>query len=170
MDNHFITRSSLVCSATWALALMLAMGGARADDVVSANDEVSSYLRDYLSDPRRVGSLSGSIMGGALTAHPVGPIIGSLIGFFIGKQSMFNEDKVRAKQQQAMAARRDIVPSDDSDMDVIATAGGQDDVGVSAPVTPLPALTREQVASICAGGVRGADPRLRGLCFYSQSQ
>jgi hypothetical protein len=78
-----------------------------------------------------------------------------------------------------MAARRDIVPPDAiapaSDMPVgpveTPVASSAANESASAPgVQPAPVgLTREQVASICAGGMRAADPRLRGLCFYGQA-
>ncbi len=73
-------------------------------------DKTSEYLRDYLSDPRRTGSMAGTILGGAMFAHPAGPIVGSMIGFFIGKSSMFNEDKNRELKASQLYVKRDIVP------------------------------------------------------------
>ncbi len=77
---------------------------------VGIADKTSEYLRDYLSDPRRTGSLAGTILGGAMFAHPAGPIVGSMIGFFIGKSSMFNEDKNRELKASLLYVKRDIVP------------------------------------------------------------
>ena len=60
-----------------------------ADD--TPREGVGDHINDFLSDRRRVGSLSGSVIGGALTAHPAGPLVGSLIGFIIGKKSHQSE-------------------------------------------------------------------------------
>lgn len=94
------------------LALALGMALAAPCAVAADTDgglgaQTSLYIRDYLSDNRRVGSLVGSILGGAATAHPAGPVVGSLIGFLIGKATMHEEDKGRP---QLSAAQRSIIP------------------------------------------------------------
>jgi hypothetical protein len=152
----------------------------------SAGEDTSGYIRDYLSDPRRTGSLAGSILGGALTANPAGTIIGSVIGFFVGKNSMYNEDKARAAQATAKYAKREIVPLD-AQVQGAPTLSFADPKGIAfaatpsgnAAAAPLQAMTspksvpdtmamsRDQIAKQCGGKGLG-DPRLRSLCFYYQ--
>jgi len=187
------------CRALLALQLSIAGAPALADDTVAApeksvTEQTSEQMRDYLSDRRRTGALTGMILGGALTAHPAGTVIGSLIGFFIGKESMFNEDKARAQRQQAMAARREIIPQYEGGgaapslsfthpqaitfsaaapaqsitllPPLAGPAGSLTGLPMAAGITPASGgLTREQIAAIC-GGRRPADPRLGALCFY----
>jgi hypothetical protein len=155
---------------------------AEAEPTKAANaaDATSSYVRDYLSDPRRTGSLAGSILGGALTANPAGTIIGSVIGFFVGKNSMYDEDKARAQQANALYAKRDIVPNDAQGVPTLSFANAQ---GITFDTTPSSAssrpsqmstplagpsgISREQILQKCSGqGI--SDPRLRSLCFYYQ--
>jgi len=116
-----------------------------------------------------------------------------MLGFFIGKQSMFNEDKARSQKAQLLYARRDIVPQDGQSIPTLSLASSQGIKfdspqpvnGSAAPgatilagASPqaaqamLPALapagmSREQIAALC-GGQGLIDPRLRSLCFYSQ--
>jgi len=145
-------------------------------------EKTSSYFRDYLSDPRRSGSLAGSILGGALSAHPAGPILGSLVGFMVGKQSMFNEDKAQKERATMLYARRDIVPQGS---DTLQTLSFTDSRGVTfdTPTTDIhaaslgstggqsqsmaPTFSREQIAAMC-GGSTVIDSRFKALCFYSQ--
>lgn len=172
-----------VAAVTLSLILLPASGPALADEAASAKgvsvaDNTSEYFRDYLSDPRRTGSLAGSIIGGALSAHPAGPIVGGLVGFLVGKQSMFNEDKVKAQRESLLYARRDIVPPGGAEsVPILSFASAQ---GVTFDTPPagsglagsqaapkLASFSREQIAAMCVGGVL-ADPRMRALCFYSQ--
>lgn len=176
-----------VCAMT---LMLLPLGGtAFADDLLasqgannavssglSLGESASSYVRDYLSDPRRSGSLAGSILGGALSAHPAGPVLGSLVGFFIGKQSMFNEDKTRDIKAGLLYAKRDIVPQNGQATPTLSLANAQritfdaPDAGmgsqVSMPSRAMNGLSREQIVAMCAGGPN-VDPRFRALCFYS---
>jgi hypothetical protein len=142
----------------------------------SLGENTSSYIRDYLSDPRRTGSLAGSILGGALSAHPAGPVLGSLVGFFIGKQSMFNEDKTRDLKAGLLYTKRDIVPQNGQATPTLSLAntqritfdapdtGGGTQVLMSSPA--INGLSRAQIVAMCAGGAN-VDPRFRALCFYS---
>ncbi|MDP2787758.1 MAG: hypothetical protein Q8O79_06755 [Pseudomonadota bacterium] len=140
-------------------------------------DKTSGYIRDYLSDPRRSGSLAGSILGGAMFAHPAGPIVGSVVGFFVGKNSMFNEDKARAEKASLLYVKRDIVPQNGQATPTLSFANAQGITfdtpstvkasQVSMPVPVLPRFSSEQIAAAC-GGKTILVPHLRGLCFYSQ--
>jgi len=175
-----------------ALTLTAFAGPALANETGPAEGEdTSGYIRDYLSDPRRTGSLAGSILGAALSANPAGSIVGSVIGFLIGKNSMYNEDKARAQRANALYAQRDIVPRDlqGKDAPTLSLSEAQGvtfDVATPAPqrpgevmaampqasntVVPMAAVagySREEIARKC-GGQDLMDPRLRSLCFYFQ--
>ena len=67
------------------------------DDTPDLQAVMSNHMKDYMSDKRRVGSLVGSVLGGAMTVHPVGPVIGSLVGFMIGKRSMYEGESSRVE-------------------------------------------------------------------------
>ncbi len=163
----------------WPATAEVAFAGDPAQPKATSDDS-SSYIRDFLSDPRRTGSLAGSILGGALMANPAGPIVGSVIGFFIGKNSMYDEDKTKAQQANALYARRDIAPQGDVSTLSLSNARGIDfDAATPAagtPATPqfhgqgapeISGFLREQLVEKC-GGEGSNDPRMRSLCFYLQ--
>ncbi len=168
----------LACSTALAddglLSTQSANSGSLAEP--SLGENATSYVRDYLSDPRRAGSLAGSILGGALSAHPAGPVLGSLFGFFVGKQSMFNEDKARETKSGLLYARRDIVPQNGQAVPTLSFASAQritfDAPGanlenqVPMPGQVISGLSREKIVAMCAEGPN-VDPRFRALCFYS---
>ncbi|OYY95327.1 MAG: hypothetical protein B7Y41_02145 [Hydrogenophilales bacterium 28-61-23] len=152
----------------------------------SLTERPGEYIRDYLSDPRRSGSLAGSILGGAMFAHPAGPIVGSLVGFIVGKQTMYNEDKTRGQKASLMYAKRDIVPQAGEAAPTLSFASSQGIVfdaqpaanvltttatatTAATPEAPLaPAgLSRVQIAAMCTGQA-SMKPRLQALCYYFQ--
>jgi len=92
------------CRHQW---LTLSLCLAASPSLVLAEEE--NTLREFLSDPQRVGSLTGTIIGGALTAHPAGAAAGTLLGFFVGKQSMFETAEQKQTKQSRYAAAS-IVP------------------------------------------------------------
>lgn len=59
-------------------------------------DDGGPSTRDYLADRSRVGSLAGTVVGGALTAHPVGTVVGAVVGYWMGKESDFTPDDIDA--------------------------------------------------------------------------
>ncbi len=106
----------------------------------------SENTKEFLSDPHRVGTITGSILGGVLTAHPAGSIAGSILGYIVGKQSIFKSPK-QQRLAQASFAKRSIIPS---------TA-----LARQAPSSP------EQIASYCYGNLGNTiDPKLRAMCYY----
>jgi hypothetical protein len=164
--------SAALACALWSFAGTTLASETDAVKSPSVLENSSEFMRDYLSDPRRTGSLAGSVIGGALSAHPAGPILGGLVGFFVGKQSMFNEDKTRNQQAKVLYAKRDIVPQAGQPAATLSFVSAQGITfdtapAVSAPTTP-PGFSRTQIAAMCGGGQALADPRLRSLCFYSQ--
>ena len=74
----------------------------------STTGRAAEYLREYLGDRGRAGSMAGSILGGALTAHPAGPILGGLIGFFVGKQTFFEETAAREPSQAELLRQTEL--------------------------------------------------------------
>jgi hypothetical protein len=173
--DNLIARAAVI---TAALMLSTAAAPALADDTVTAPattpaqtkdqepaQDTSGFIREYLSDPRRTGSLAGSIFGGALFATPAAPIIGSVIGFFFGKKSMYDEDKVRAQQAKLLYARRDIAPHD-SEGNATPTLSFGDSQGItfdSAISTPaweaaMPGSAAVVTAVDLSGGSSGSNP------------
>lgn len=119
-----------------------AKGTDEANEEPGVAEQTSAYIRDYLSDPRRVGTLAGSILGSALTAHPAGSVVGSLIGFLVGKQSMFNEDDARDRRTALATARRDIVPAEGAtSLPVLSFSNPQE-------ITFEPSLQAPSIASV----------------------
>lgn len=78
---------------------------------------------EYLSDPSRVGSLSGSILMGALWTHPWAPLVGSVAGFFLGKHSDFSRNKEDLESQIAYG-QRSIIPAEGETIGAISLYEG----------------------------------------------
>lgn len=103
-----LARHASVCVLVLA---PVAPAGAATDGDKALIDVAADFTTEYLSDRRRAGSLVGGILGGALTAHPAGPFIGSLLGFWIGKATMHEkEDKEGVSAVTWVDPRRPIVP------------------------------------------------------------
>lgn len=117
MTTYIQNRNFLVGCLGFILLMYAPLGNTAGDgdEETGFAESTSQYIRDYLSDPRRVGTLAGSILGSALTAHPAGSVVGSLVGFLVGKHSMFDEDKVRAEREAVVASTRNIVPAQSVD-------------------------------------------------------
>lgn len=124
----------LVC--TMATVPSVCLADAHPD--LGVMDHASEYVRDYLSDSRRVGSLAGSIIGGALSAHPAGPVIGGLIGFFIGKSSMFEQQTTTLRDQSTayIDPRRAILPPAGTEVGALSFSNGGTVDFAAKPITP----------------------------------
>lgn len=103
------------CRFVVAVVLWLGCGSVSAEeeryDDTSISDHVVAGTKEYLSDPARVGSLSGSILMSSLLTHPWAPLLGSVAGFFIGKHSDFSREDDKAQEYEAYA-NRSIIPGD----------------------------------------------------------
>lgn len=157
--THFLR-----CVPTVALCALLITSGVEAvraegvegGDVPSFTDSTSEYVREYLSDPRRAGSLVGSILGGALTAHPAGPMLGGVIGFLVGKQTMYEEMQRPGAAFALAPAQRPIVPPAGTS----ATLSFNDPRGVefgggqAAQAVPVPATANAPVARVTSSAER----------------
>lgn len=159
----------------------------------SLSEHTAEYARDYLSDPRRAGSLVGSILGGALSAHPAGPMVGGILGFLVGKSTLF-EDEDDKSAMRAASTTRPIVTSTTAPVATLSFGAGAaaDGTTLAAPAAPafiaataaaaatapMPAISPEQLASLCNRGpaaehlspAHARVRQLRLLCFYGNSQ
>ena len=112
----------------------------------------SENTKEFLSDPHRVGTIAGSILGGVLTAHPAGTIAGSIIGYVFGKSSAFKSEEEANLAQLSRYAKRSIIPE---------TALAPEPETQPTPSTP------EQIASYCYGNQANvSDPKLMAMCYY----
>jgi hypothetical protein len=101
-----------------------------------AEEDSSNGISNFLSDPQRVGSLTGTILGGALTAHPIGTLAGSIIGFFIGKQTTHQLPSQQPLAQSSYA-RRSFAPLKAEETAIPALALNTTPPAIAE--TPLPA-------------------------------
>ncbi len=101
-----------------------------------AEEDSSNGISNFLSDPQRVGSLTGTILGGALTAHPIGTLAGSIIGFFIGKQTTHQLPSQQPLAQSSYA-RRSFAPLKSEETAIPALALNTTPPAITE--TPLPA-------------------------------
>lgn len=179
----------LACMAL--AALFGGLGPAQAelagDRLAVEEREEAGYIEAYLSDQRRVGSLAGSILGGALIAHPAGTVVGSVLGFVLGSQAM-KEDDVRSGSERDGTVANVLALAN---QDAFGSRPGPGAIGHEAsaasatPITPPATVStyplgpgaahpaaphsREQIMQICALGPP-ADPRLRAMCYYFQGR
>jgi hypothetical protein len=90
------------------ICMLFASADLRADE--SLSNDVAEGTKSFLSDPARAGSLVGTIIAGAAIANPLAPILGSLTGFFIGKNTNYTNNN---KVQQGTGANRSLIPDND---------------------------------------------------------
>ncbi len=180
-------------------AVLLALSLVGVTPMVQAERGKLESAREYLSDPPRVGSLAGTILGGALTAHPAGVVVGSVIGFFVGKQSMFKQSADSDEQY----ASRTIIPAhfDSSEAPQVLAFSSEVETVVEEESPPLSALPPtaeftpvdlpmstldvapqakavspsllQKIAAYCYGdgsdSEKRIDPQLQAMCYYHQS-
>jgi hypothetical protein len=158
-SGHIAIAIALCLAATTSLAY--------AEDDEDENQAPTENTKEFLSDPSRVGSLTGTILGGALTAHPVGTVAGSIIGFFVGKQSMFKSPE-KERMEQLSRAPRSIIPNGS---DAFASNASQAMMpGLQGHTYGQQGTAMQQIATYCSGNKSSAkDPILQTLCYYRQS-
>ncbi|HHJ81210.1 MAG TPA: hypothetical protein ENJ65_06210, partial [Candidatus Tenderia electrophaga] len=101
------SKSTKTCYKHYLIAITFCLAGTTPSAYAEENS--SNGIREFLSDPHRVGSLTGTIIGGALTAHPAGVVAGSVIGYYVGKKTM--HQSTEAQIAQASYTRASIIPS-----------------------------------------------------------
>lgn len=180
-----------------ALLLGMSAGAQAEEDRDGLLNGAARFTQEYLADKRRAGALVGSLLGTALTVHPAGSIVGSILGFWIGKATMHDDPSVRAaaRSEGPLDPRRSIIPADGSAVASLSfseqgearqlapEAGGvlaMPTLAIlpgSAPASPLAPLggrlpvppSRDQLAMLCSNGAGSSqDQRLRKACFYFQ--
>lgn len=100
-----------------AILLLGISAGAQAEDEGGGLlNGTAKFAQEYLADKRRAGALVGSLFGTALTVHPAGSIVGSILGFWIGKATMHDDPRVLAqvRSEDPLDPRRPIAPADGS--------------------------------------------------------
>ena len=72
-----------------ALIITITLSTGRAIASGEAEYGTTNMANEYLADDSNIATITGSILGGALTAHPIGPVVGSVGGYLIAKLSDF---------------------------------------------------------------------------------
>lgn len=142
------------------LTTIAALSLAATISTAQAASGTSENTKEFLSDPQRVGTITGSILGGVMTAHPAGTIAGSIIGYIVGKQSAFKDPEATKLGKQARYAKRSIIPKTDETILAESTLATE-------AQTQQPPSTPEQIASYCYGNQGDAiNPKLQAMCYY----
>ncbi|MFK7858786.1 MAG: hypothetical protein AB8B64_08195 [Granulosicoccus sp.] len=108
MDSKF--SKAIVTGST--IAMLSAPSLSRADDQTSISNTITGTTKEYLSDPARTGSIVGSIIAGSAVANPLAPLLGSVVGFIIGKSSSFSDKHSNVSRGAAYPNRSLISESD----------------------------------------------------------
>lgn len=82
-----------------------------AKEPLPTSESFSEGTKEFLSDPARSGSLIGTILAGAALANPLAPMLGGVIGFFIGKNTDYTGSGSSAAQRYANN-HRSLIPED----------------------------------------------------------
>lgn len=93
------------------ISILFTASELHAEERPPASKALSEKTKEFLSDPARTGSLVGSILAGAAVPNPLAPVLGSMVGFLIGKSSAFSNKDSNSARQQAYA-NRSLIPED----------------------------------------------------------
>lgn len=117
-----------------------------AQDQPAKSNTLTETTKEFLSDPARTGSLVGSILAGAAIANPLAPILGSVAGFLIGKQTPYSRKKTSNSTAVRLAHTNRTLVADENTQTL--NLSGDAPAGlvsptqmVSAPGTPLGELS-----------------------------
>ena len=105
-------------------ATLSATSVARADDKAPIIKTFTEGTKDFLSDRARTGSLIGTILFGAAVANPLAPIVGSVAGYIIGKNSEYSNIDSRAARRQAYFNRK-LTPAEGTQVASLTGLTGQ---------------------------------------------
>lgn len=144
-------RPALRCAALLlAVSLFTGSGAALAQDGGGLLHGAAGFAEEYLADKRRAGALVGGLLGSALTAHPAGSIVGSILGFWIGKATMYEDPRLKAEAEADTAfldPRRPIVPDAGGTVASLSFSSGE--ATTLAPLAPAAG----SIAAVPAPGV-----------------
>jgi hypothetical protein len=148
--------------------LLLASADLRAEEPVPLSTQVTAETEGFLSDPARSGSLIGTIIAGAAIANPLSPILGSVAGYFIGKDTDYSKSN---QAQQNAYASRSFVPDKDSQVASLSLTGKQtEQSGIAGLIGGLGAgeqpLTAEQMNKL---GLEGSTNQQQQQLAYACS-
>lgn len=147
------------CHALFVVCCGLLLSGTAQSESYNLSQTVEVNTGAFLEDRGRAGSLVGTILAGAAVAHPFAPVVGSVLGFFIGKNTEYSEGSGQAgltRAQQAYA-NRSFVPVQGEQ---IASLG----LASTFTADPQMPLAQQQMAAACSNL-----PRHEGLpdyCYY----
>ena len=101
-----------VISITTLVGMLCVSSVSKADETKSiVATTIAGTTKEFLSDPARTGSLVGSIIAGSALANPLAPLLGSVVGFVIGKSSAFSKRRGSAERISAYS-NRSLIPDD----------------------------------------------------------
>ena len=122
MIKSFTKYHPAVCLISVIGMLFTTFADLRADEPVSLSTNVAEGTKGFLSDPGRAGSLVGTIIAGAAIANPLAPILGSLAGYFVGKETDYTNNNIA---QQNSYARRSLIPENDRQVAILSGLTGK---------------------------------------------
>jgi hypothetical protein len=122
MTKPFTKHHPAICLISM-IGILLTAADLSAAEPVPLSTRVVNETEGFLSDPARAGGLVGTIIGGAAIANPLAPILGSVIGYFIGKNTDFSNKNSKKAQRDAWA-NRSLIPSNDSQIASLSGLSG----------------------------------------------
>jgi hypothetical protein len=156
------------------LGSMLTSANLRAEEPVPLSTQVTEETEGFLSDPARSGSLIGTIIAGAAIANPLSPILGSVAGYFIGKDNDYtNKDKA----QKNAYARQGFIPENKGQVASLSLTGKQSQqagqAGIIGQIGETGAgqqpQTGEQSAQLGLGRIGSQQQQLADACSHVDS-
>lgn len=100
----------------WLLMIPVAVASpwVTAEENSTDGSSVEETTGSFLKDRGATGAVVGSILAGSAIAHPLAPILGNVVGFFVGKSTDYSDDESGTSKRsgrQQYAARSLIPPS-----------------------------------------------------------
>lgn len=136
-----IKHRKAICTASF-IVMLSAPAVLRADEQSTMSNTISGTTKEYLSDPARTGSIVGSIIAGSAVANPLAPLLGSVVGFMIGKSSAFSGKDSDASRRDAYL-NRSLVPENglEAVTGLTGLTGGSSQASDETVVLGLPSRT-----------------------------
>jgi hypothetical protein len=147
MIKSFSKHHPAICLIS-VIGILLTSAGLCAAEPVSLSTKVVDETEGFLSDPARAGGLVGTILGGAAIANPLAPILGSVLGYFIGKNTDYTDSNSNKAQRDAWANRSLIPNSGDTQVASLSGLSGEPAVAEQPAIAALiatPIAAEEQM-------------------------